>query len=427
VTVRGAAFLGIGAMVGAGIFALLGEAGAVAGAAVWLSFLLAGIVAGLLGYTVVKLGVRFPSSGGLIAYLIEGFGNGRLVGIASWLGYFAAIVIVCSMVAVAFGSYASSLFVGEDAASGWDNIFTSAVVLGMLAINMVGSRVVDRAQSLIVVVLLAVFAVFICVTIVDIDFDLLAFSGYPSLSDIIASVALTFFAYLGFSVITFSVGDLRDPARELPTAMYLALGVTSATYVLISLGVFGTLTVDEVTGFGETAIAEAARPTLGEAGFVMMSIAALLATASSVNATLYASGGLTAMLAKVGQFPSFFGRGSPLGSHAGLLITSGLVLVVANIVDLSAIASVGSACSLAIFLLVGIAGYRRRHEIGANAAIVLAAITVTAVVLAFFAVDTLRNAPETFTAIIAIGLLSIILDFIWKRSAPARTAITPNG
>ena len=100
-SVRGAAFLGIGAMVGAGIFALLGEAGAVAGSAVWLSFLLAGIVAALLGYTVVKLGVRYPSSGGLIAYLIEGFGNGRLVGIASWLGYFAAIVIVCSMVAVA--------------------------------------------------------------------------------------------------------------------------------------------------------------------------------------------------------------------------------------------------------------------------------------------------------------------------------------
>ena len=68
------------------------------------------------------------------------------------------------------------------------------------------------------------------------------------------------------------------------------------------------------------------------------------------------------MLAEVGQFPPFFGRGSPLGSHAGLLITSALVLVVANLVDLSAIASVGSACSLAIFLLVGIAGYRRRAD-----------------------------------------------------------------
>ena len=348
-TVRGAAFLGIGAMVGAGIFALLGEAAVSAGSAVWLSFLLAGIVAALLGYTVVKLGVRYPSSGGLIAYLIEGFGNGRLVGTASWLGYFAAIVIVCSMVAVAFGSYATSLFVGDDAAGWWDNVFTSAVVVAMAAINLVGSRVVDRAQSLIVVVLLGVFAVFIAVTLVDIDLDLLAFSGYPRFSDIVASVALTFFAYLGFSVITFAAGDLRDPARELPRAMYLALGVTTVLYVLISLGVFGTLTVEEAIGYGETAIAEAARPALGDAGFTMMAVAALLATSSSVNATLYASGGLTAMLAEVGQFPVFFGRSSRLGPHAGLLITAAIVLAVSNLVDLSAIASVGSACSLLIF------------------------------------------------------------------------------
>jgi amino acid transporter len=424
VTVRGAAFLGIGAMVGAGIFALLGEAGAVAGAAVWLSFLLAGIVAALLGYTVVHLGVRFPSSGGLIAYLREGFGNGRLLGIASWLGYFAAIVIVCSMVAVAFGSYASSLLIGGDASSAWEHVFTSAIVLGMLAINTVGSRVVDKAQSAIVAVLLAVFAVFIAVTLVDIDLDLLAFGDYPPPADIVASVALTFFAYLGFSVITFAVGDLRDPARELPKAMYLALAVTSTTYVLISAGVFGTLTVNEVTSFGETAIAEAARPTLGDAGFVMMAVAALLATASSVNATLYASGGLTAMLAEIGQFPPVFGRDSRLGSHAGLLITSALVLVVANLIDLSAIASVGSACSLVIFLLVGIAGYRLRAETGSNAVIVLAAIGVTATVLVFFAVDTLRNAPETFVAIIAIGMLSTVLDLLWKRSrgTPALSA-----
>jgi amino acid transporter len=419
VSVRGAAFLGIGAMVGAGIFALLGEAAVVAGSAVWLSFLLAGIVSALLGYTVVKLGVRYPSSGGLIAYLIEGFGNGRLVGIASWLGYFAAIVIVCSMVAVAFGSYATSLFIGDDAAGWWDNVFTSAIVLAMAAVNLVGSRVVDRAQSIIVVVLLAVFAVFIVVTLTDIDLDLLAFSGYPPFSDIVASVALTFFAYLGFSVITFAAGDLRDPARELPRAMYIALGVTTVTYVLISLGVFGTLTAQEVVGYGETAIAEAARPALGDAGFTMMAVAALLATSSSVNATLYASGGLTGMLAEVRQFPPFFGRSSPLGPHAGMLITSAIVLAVSNLVDLSAIASVGSACSLLIFLLVGVTGYRRRADTGSLAVVVLTAIAATAIVLVFFAVDTLRNAPETFAAIVGITLLAVVLDAAWKRVRPA--------
>ena len=415
-SVRGAVFLGIGAMVGAGIFALLGEAAVVAGSAVWLSFLLAGIVAALLGYMVVKLGVRYPSSGGLFTYLIQGFGNGRLVGIAGWLGYISAIVIVCSMVAVAFGSYATALFIGDNAGGAWDNVFTSAIVVAMAALGLVGSRVVDRAQSVIVLALLVVFAVFIAVTITDIDLDLLAFSTYPSASDIVASVALTFFAYLGFSVITFAVGDLRNPTRELPLAMYVALAVTTVLYVLIAIGVFGTLTVPEAIGYGETAIAEAARPALGEAGFVMMAIAGLLATASSVNATLYASRGLTGMLASEGQFPPFFGPKSRFGSNGGMLITAGIVLVVANTVDLSAIASVGSACSLLVFILIGISAYRLRSEIGAKVPIVFLAIGATAVVLVFFAIDTLRNSPETFVAIVAISALAVVLDTVWKRA-----------
>jgi amino acid transporter len=196
--------------------------------------------------------------------------------------------------------------------------------------------------------------------------------------------------------------------------MYLALGVTTCTYVLIALGVFGTLTVEEVVGYGETAIAEAARPALGDAGFTIMAVAALLATASSVLATLYASSGLTSMLAEVGQFPPFFGRSSPLGSKAGLLITAAIVLVVSNLVDLSAIASVGSACSLMIFLLVGAAGYRLRAETGALGAIVLVGAVVTGVVLIFFAIDTVRNAPETFVAIVGIAVLAVVLDLIWK-------------
>jgi amino acid transporter len=427
-SVRGAAFLGIGAMVGAGIFALLGQAATVAGSAVWLSFLLAGIVSTLLGYNVVKLGVRYPSNGGLFAYLIQGFGNGRLVGIAAWLGYFAAIVIVCSMVAVSFGSYATSLFVGDDAGGAWDNVFTTLIVIAMAGVSIVGSALVDRAQSLIVIALLAVFAVFIAVTIVDIDWDLLAFSSYPSFSDIVASVALTFFAYLGFSVITFAAGDLRNPHRELPLAMVIALAVTTLLYILISLGVFGTLTVDEAIGYGETAIAEAARPALGEAGFTMMAIAALLATASSVNATLYASGGLTAMLSEAGQFPPLLGRGSRLGPHVGVLVTAALVLVVANVVDLSAIASVGSACSLMIFLLVGASGYRLRSETGAVGIVILVGIAATAIVLVFFAIDTIRNAPETFVAIVAIALLAVALDLVWKRSRgepPASAVVAP--
>jgi amino acid transporter len=319
------------------------------------------------------------------------------------------------MLAVSFGAYATTLFVGDDAWGGWDNLFASALIVAMTLINMVGATFVSRVASLMVVVLLCVFAVFIVVTFSDLDFDLLAFSGYPSFSKIIASIALTFFAFLGFGVMTFTVASLRDPERELPRAMALALGLTTATYVLIAIGVFGTLTADQAIAYGETAIAEAARPTLGDAGFTLMAVAALIATAGATNGTLFGSAKLTASLTELRQFPPLFGPRSRLGEHGGLLVTAVLALLLANLVDLSAIASVGSACSLVVFLLVGIAGFRVRSETGASAAIVLLGTVVTAVVLGFFAVDTLRNAPETFVAIVSMTVLAFVLDLVWKR------------
>ena len=307
VSIRGAAFIGIGSMVGAGIFALLGQAAIDAGSAVWLSFLLAGIITALLAYNVVKLGIRYPSQGGLIEYLLQGFGNGRLLGVASWLGYAAAFVVVAGMLAVSFGSYATTLFLGDNAWSGWDNVFASLVIVVMTLVNMIGATFVSRAASVMVVVLLGVFTVFIVATISNVNFDLLAFSGYPPFSKIVSSIALTFFAFLGFGVMTFTVANLREPARELPRAVALALGLTTATYVLIAIGVFGTLTVPEAIGHGETAIAEAARPTLGDAGFTLMAVAALIATAGATNGTLFGSASLTASLAEIGQFPPLLG------------------------------------------------------------------------------------------------------------------------
>src|SRR6185436_19947435 len=150
-SVRGATVLGVGSMVGAGIFALLGEAGAVAGAAVWISFLIGGVVAGLLGYVCAKLGMKCPSSGGLITYLTEGYGLGSLVGITAWLGYISAVVVVTAMVAVSFGGYAVSLFLDQGAWDGWDNVFISALLVAMCALNMVGARAVAAAQAAIVI------------------------------------------------------------------------------------------------------------------------------------------------------------------------------------------------------------------------------------------------------------------------------------
>ena len=411
-TVRGAAFLGVGSMVGAGIFALLGEAGAVAGPAVWLSFLLAGVVAAAQGYAVARLGARYPSSGGIVTFLIQGHGRGHLTAITSWLLYFAAL-IVTSMVAVSFGHYGSALAFGSSA--GWARVLTTAVVLAVAAVNIAGARFIDRLQTVIIIVLLAVFGVFVAVTTAQLDPHLLAPAGYPSTVDIVASVALTFFAYLGFTVVTFTGGDLPDPGRNLPRAMYLALGITTTLYVLIALGVFGTLGVDEVVEHGETALALAARPALGDAGVAMMAVAALLSTSSSVNANVYAATGSTAKLAEAGMFPPVFGQLARVGGTRGLVISVVVVLLLANLVDLTAIASLGSVVALTIFLVTAAAAFRLRTEIGARTWVLVTAIGLTVAVLVAFTVDTARTAPETFTAMIGILVLAVLLDLLWTR------------
>src|SRR4030095_14292147 len=238
-TVRQAAFIGVGAMVGAGIFSLLGAAGEVAGAAVWLSFLIAGGVALLQGYSFAKFGARFPSAAGLLEYVTRGYGEGHITGIIAWL-ILATNAIVTGMVAVSFGSYASAGL--TDGSTAWIKIFAVLLVLAMTLLNIVGSQAVARTQTVIVYVVLTILTLFAVTTLATLDLDLLAFSGSPPLRDVVSSVALTFFAFLGFGVVTFTAKDLADPSRQLPRAIYLALGIATTIYVAVAPGGFRTPT-----------------------------------------------------------------------------------------------------------------------------------------------------------------------------------------
>jgi amino acid transporter len=402
-TVRQAAFIGVGAMVGAGIFALLGAAGEVAGAAVWLSFLIAGVIAGLQGYSFARLGARYPSAGGLLEYVTKGFGPGHVTGVTAWLTY-AANAIVTAMVAVSFGSYASAMFTGENAA--WAKFFAVLIIVVMTVVNIAGSTLVARAQTVIVYLVLGILVVFALVTLTNMDLSLLAFSGYPSLRDIISSVALTFFAFLGFGIITFTAKDLKQPARELPKAMYLALIIATVIYVAIAMGVFGTLTVDQVIESGDTALAVAAQPSLG----------ALFATAGATNAGLYPAAGLSDRLAETGQFPPLMARRLRGRASVGLLIEAVACLLLAVFFDLDAIASIGSAVALLIFTLITAAHFRVRSETGASAVMLTLAIGSAAIVLLTFTFTTLIHEPASMATLAGVLLLSIGLQLGWRRS-----------
>ncbi len=410
--VRQAAFIGVGAMVGAGIFSLLGAAGEVAGAAVWVSFLLAGTVAMLQGYSFAKFGSRYPSAGGMLEYVRQGFGDGHITGVIAWL-LVGANAIITGMVAVSFGSYASSA--ATDGDETWAKVFAVAVVVVMTGLNIVGSKAVARVQTLVVVVVIGILSIFAVSTLANIDPDLLAPSNYPSVADIIASIALTFFAFLGFGVITFTAKDLVDPARQLPTAMYLALGIATTIYVAVALGVFGTLTVDEVIASGGTALAVAAEPTLGRAGFWMMTVTALFATSGATNAGLYPAKGLCEEMAATRQFPPVMG--SVVGGRAafGLVATAVASSLLAVFFDLSAIASIGSVIALLVFTLITVGHMRVRAETGASIVVLAIAAFTTIAVLIAFVFTSLVDEPATAVTLVAITLGSIVVDAWWKR------------
>ena len=413
-TVIQAAFIGVGSMVGAGIFALLGAAGAVAGSAVWVSFLIAGAIAGLQGYSFAKLGATYPSGGGMLAYLARGFGEGHVTGIVSWLFYVTG-AIVGAMVASSFGGYASAVLTGRDPT--WAKVFAVALIVLMTFLNAVGSTAVAKVQSLIVKAVLAILSVFAIVTIANWNPALLDPAGYPGVREIIASVALTFFAFLGFGVITFTAKDLPAPSRQLPRAMYLALAIATTVYVAVSLGVFGTLTADQVVAYGATALAEAAKPTLGQFGYVLMVVTALLSTAGAVNASLYPSVGMTRHLASVGQFPPVFGRS--VGRRqvpVGLLVMAGLAAVMVLLFNLNSIASLGSAVALLIFSAVTLAHFKVYRETGALLFMLIIALIATMGTFLVFCTTTLVNEPATAAALVVILALALITDLLWKRT-----------
>ena len=197
--------------------------------------------------------------------------------------------------------------------------------------------------------------------------------------------------------------------------MFIALGIATVIYIAIALGVFGTLSVEKVISSGGTALAVAAEPTLGQAGYWLMSITALFATAGATNAGLYPAPGLSERLAETGQFPPLMARKLGGRVSAGLLIEAAACLILAVVFNLDAIASIGSAVALLIFTLITAAHFRVRSETGANPFILALAIGSAGVVLVVFVFTTLIHEPASIAALLGIIVLAVGLDFWWKR------------
>jgi len=376
-----AMFLGIGSMVGAGIFVLLGEAGAITGNLVWVSFILGGIIALLSGYSLAKLAVVYPSRGGIVEYLVQCYGEGIFSGSLSVLFYLSAMVAI-AMVAKTFGTYATMMIVGVDSKL-WVDIFSVGILLTFMIINLAGASIIAKSENIIVIFKLSILIIFTIIAFFYINPSLLALKDAPPIKNIFSSVALTFFAYEGFRVITNTAEDMTNPSKLMMKSMILAILFVMILYIAVTFAVFGNLPLPEVIKAQDYALAEAAKPAFGELGFKIMAIAALVSTASSINANLYAVTNVTYQMAKNGELPKVYER-NVWKSTEGLIVSTIILIIFVLFFKLDEIAAIGSISILFIHGFVHIGHFFKIKLTKASKVLIsLAIITIaTAIILA---------------------------------------------
>lgn len=342
--------IGIGGMVGGGIFAVLGFSVELTRGGAPIAFLLAGIVALVTSYSYAQLSVTYPSQGGTVAFLDRAFGPGLLTGSANvllWISY----VVMLSLYAYAFGSYGSSVL-PSSSPTFWKHLLISGSVISITALNLLSAKLIGKAEDWIVLIKLVILVLFITAGIWGIDGARLVPSVWPSPLHVVAGGMIIFLAYEGFELIANSAQDVRRPTKTLPRAFYSAVGFVIVLYVLIAVVTVGTLSVTRIVDAKDYALAEAARPFLGQTGFLLIAFAALLSTVSAINATLYGTVRLSYIIAKDGELPNELERKVWNKPIEGLLITSGATLLIANLVNLSSISTMGSVGFLLIFAAV---------------------------------------------------------------------------
>lgn len=400
--------IGVGGMVGGGIFAVLGLAVELAQGGTPVAFVVAGVVTLLTAYSYSKLSAAFPGRGGTVTFLDRAFGPGMVTGslnILLWLSY----IVMLSLYSLAFGSYAATFLPAAWQAVG-KHLLICLVVVGITGLNLMRVGLVGKAENWIVALKVLILLVFVGVGIAGVNTSQLAPSTWSSPLQLVAGGMIIFLAYEGFELIANTAQDVRDVARTLPRAYFIAVGFVIVLYVAVSLVTVGTLSLDEIVGAEDYALAEAAKPFLGQAGFTLIAVAAILSTASAINATLYGASRLSYSIAKDGELPAALEKkvwGKPI---EGLFITAGLTLLMANLFDLTSISTLGSAGFLLVFAAVNIANATQSSRTRSRAWISIIGAVACLGALGALIWQTARTTPHDLWALAALVGLAVAIE-----------------
>ncbi len=292
--------MAVGGMVGGGIFSTLGVVIGISGRLAWLSFLVAGVIALLAGYSYTKLAQRYGEGGGAFTFLRKIHHEG-FAGSLAWVLIFG-YVLTNSVYAFTFGEYLNHVLPLGPAGA---RVSAVAILLVFLGVNLLGTGEAGGVEVLLVWFKLAVLLCLAAFGLSHWDPALLS-RGVPNanIGTAMVGAASVFMAYEGFQLLTYDYEDIRDPDRTLPKAVLSAIVIVIATYIAVALGTAMLIGADTVVEYQEIALSIAGQEVMGSAGVAIVTVAAAFSTGSAINATLFATARLSEEVASAGELPA---------------------------------------------------------------------------------------------------------------------------
>jgi len=410
--------IGIGGMVGGGIFAVLGLAVSLGKGGTPVSFLIAGIIALITSYSYVKLSLSFPDRGGTVKFINQGFGKGIFSGGINnllWISY----IIMLSLYSSAFGSYAPNLWEITGNKSLDSHIYLSSIIILATLINYYSIKVVGKIESYAVIIKLVILISFVFIGAYGLfgnpNFHQLAISNWESPLKLLTAGMVIFVAYEGFELIANASPDIENPKKNIPKAYYYSVIFVIILYVVIAFITVGSLDFSQIATAQDYVLAEAAKPMLGQVGFTIITIAALISTFSAINASIYGGSRVSYEIAEDDELPHEF-TAKLWNQPIGLFITAFLTLLVANTLKLEDISIAGSIGFLLIFAMVNYVGYKLAAQIKGKKLIPLLGFLFCSIATMALVI---QQYPSNQTGIIiAAGIIisCFVIEYIYKKS-----------
>ncbi len=406
--------MGTGVMIGAGIFALTGQVAELSGDLFPLAFLFAAAISGFSAYSYIKVASAYPSAGGIAMILKKAYGQTAVTGAAALLMAFSMIINE-SLVARTFGSYALRPFGVAD-----NSVLIPVLAVGLVVfafvVNVASNKWIGGISQIAAILKIGGILIFGIVAMAAAGFS---FEPYENglandtgAFGFLAGTALAILAFKGFTTITNSGDEVKNPEKNVGRAIIISLVICAFVYLVVAFGVASTLTVEEIVAAKDYALAEAARPAVGSLGVGFTVAVALIATASGILASVFAVSRMLTMLTEMKLIPHrHFGMSGPIHRHL-LVYTVVLAGTLAAFFDLTRIAALGAIFYLVMDIIIHWGLLRHlREDVGAKAWVVVTAIILdTVALLAFVVMKTQQD-----WLVVAIALGGIVLTFVGER------------